>query len=96
MAKKVKLVDAIDERILELLEEQKKYEPTEDKSKAIGFEIERLTKARSELERNRAKLSPDTILTCLVSLGSTMLVLHYEELHCVTTKAFQFMLKPKL
>lgn len=99
MAKKNKnvVVSHIDEAIVKALEKQSKLEPGSKEYEAVSNHIERLAKAKAEIEANgRKKLSPDTILTVAAYLGATVLVLHFEEFHCFTSKAMQFMMKPKL
>ena len=99
MAKKEKIdvVGRIDEAIIEALNDQKDCGVICKEYDMIGENIERLAKAKAEIEaNNRKKLSPDTVLTVGAYLGATLLVLHYEELHCFTSKAIQFMMKPKL
>lgn len=99
MAKKKKenVVSHIDEAIVLALEDQKELNAYCDEYETISKNVERLAKAKAEIEaNNRKKLSPDTILTVGAYLGATLLVLNYEELHCFTSKAMQFMLKPKL
>lgn len=95
--KKVDVVSHIDEAIVLALEDQNELNAYCEEYETISKNIERLAKAKAEIEANqRKKLSPDTVLTVGAYIGATLLVLNYEEIHCFTSKAMQFMLKPKL
>lgn len=45
--------------------------------------------------RKQPWLSPDTILTCAVTIGMTLAVLAFEKNHAITGKSFSFLKPPR-
>lgn len=91
-----------DEAIVALFEERKKYAFGTDERKKIDAEICRLAeakgKARDEQKQPVVKdnkwIGP--LIGGLFGLAQVLVVTHYEELHCLTSKAVGFISKPKL
>lgn len=55
--------------------------------------VERIHKLLMEEEANKKTLTPDAVLNCITSLVSVGAILKHEELHNITTKALQFIIK---
>lgn len=64
---------------------------SEDYSTAIT-QVERLYKLR---EQSQPRISPDTVAIVAGNLAGILLILHYEHLNVVTSKAMSFVLKLK-
>ena len=61
----------------------------------ILTQIERLHKLQSR-QAETSKVSPDVMVTVAANLAGILLILNYERLHVVTSKALSFVLKSKI
>lgn len=77
---------ALDKRIDEGLEELSTISITSESYDQAAKNVETLCKARS-YEKPK-KVSPDALFTGLISIGSILAVLYYEETRVITSKAF--------
>ncbi len=78
----------LDKRIDEGLGELSNLSITSENYDQAAKNVEILCKARS-YEKPR-KVSPDALLSAIVSVGSIVLILGYEQAHVITSKAFHF------
>ena len=89
-----KAPNPFEEEIKRLLLEMKNFKGSEQDYTEMVKNLEVLTKALVNTKSNTLKL--DTILLVAGNLAGILLVLHYENLHVVTSKAFSMLLKPKI
>lgn len=65
-------------------------------SDEYGVILDRVTKLHKMLDAERpARVSPDTLVSATASIVGIILILHYERLEIVTTKALGFVPKPR-
>lgn len=79
--------DEIDRLLLEL----SNREPGSDAYLAVTRDLEVLYKARSH--KNESGISPDTMLLAAVSITEILVVLYYERVNVVTSRALNWMVK---
>lgn len=84
----------IDEEIEEVLFKMRGMKPESDAYTAAAKNLETLYKARSYKNENR--VSPDTIAIVVANILGILLTLNYEHIHIVSSKAINFILKPKI
>lgn len=84
----------LDKRIDEGLEYLEGMEITSEQYEQGAKNLELLCKARS-YEKPR-KVSPDTWVHALVSLGGILIILGYEQTRVITSKAFHWLPKGHL
>lgn len=58
--------------------------------------LERLHRIKAEEAQNHRGIDPNTVVTALANLLGIGIIVGYERVHVVTTKALAFVLKPKL
>lgn len=86
--------DTLDEVISEVLLEMKHEDPASDRYTAMAKNLETLCKARSS---KRTKLpSGDAIMATAANLGGLALILNYEKLGVISTKAFSLLARTKI
>ena len=86
--------DTLDEVISEVLLEMKHEDPASDRYTAMAKNLETLCKARSS---KRTKLpSGDAIMATAANLGGLALILSYEKLGVISTKAFSLLVRTKI
>ena len=76
----------LDKRIDEGLNELSNLSITSESYDQAAKNVETLCKARS-YEKPR-KVSPDALFTGIISIGSILAILYYEQVHVITSKAF--------
>lgn len=81
------LIDALNDRLFGLEPETSEYTEIMEK-------LERLHKLQSR-EKEGKRVSPDTLILVLGNLAGILLILNYERLGIVTSKALSFVLKPR-
>jgi hypothetical protein len=81
------LIDAANSHLFTLEPLEPEYDETLDK-------IERLHKLRSH-EKDGFKVSPDTLVLVFGNLIGILLIMNYEKLDVISTKAFSF-IRPKV
>lgn len=81
----------IDASIDKALTEMDYYEASSEEFTRAARNIETLAKAKSELDSKR--ISSDAVLGAVGSFGTVLLVLHFEKLGVVTSKAFSIATK---
>lgn len=84
----------LEKEIDNLLELMRLESPGSNEYRAILDDLERLYKAKS-LEKDR-DVSPDTIAIVAGNLAGILLILKYEELNVITSKALSFVLKGRV
>lgn len=82
----LQLIDAANSHLFTLEPKDPAYEETLEK-------IERLHKLRAH-EKDGFKVSPDTLVLVLGNLVGILLIMNYEKLDVISTKAFSF-IKPR-
>ena len=86
--------DTLDEVISEVLLEMKHEDPASDRYTAMAKNLETLCKARSS---KRTKFpSGDAIMATAANLGGLALILSYEKLGVISTKAFSLLVRTKI
>jgi hypothetical protein len=84
----------LEKEIDRTLERMSALDPlTEDYQKLIGY-LDKLFQAKSK-EPNR-KISPDTLIICGVGLLEMVLMLNYEKVGVITSKALAFVLRGRV
>lgn len=83
------LIDAANDRLLSLEPDTKEY-------KKVLDQIERLHKLKDREHTNRFRVSGDTLVVVGANLLGIVLILNYEKLNVVTSKALGFIGKGKL
>lgn len=68
---------------------------SEEEEKAIE-NLERLASVKVQVEGQKQKINPNTILSAVVTVGTALLMLNYEKLNVITSKALNFLPKPRL
>lgn len=58
--------------------------------------LERITKLQKEMSSEKQKVSPDAILGFVANIGGILLVLQHENLHVITSKAFNMVSRVKI
>lgn len=95
-----KEVNPFDEAIANLFEERKKFDPGSQERTRIDAEICRLSEAKDKACHERVPSKENRWIGPLIGgvfgLAQVLVVTHYEELHCLTSKAIGFINKPKL
>ena len=82
------LIDAANSHLFTLEPKDPEYQPTLDK-------IKELHKLLSEEKKTGVRVTPDTVLLILGNLAGILLIMNYEKLDVMSTKAFSF-IKPKV
>ena len=95
--KKEKEPNYLDEEIKRVIEVMSECDPGSDKYVQMSENLKRLTEAKANYEtEDKAKLNPNTILTAASNLLGIGLILNYEKLNIITSKALSFIIKPKI
>lgn len=68
---------------------------TQEEAKAID-NLERLANVQVQVEGQKRKIDPNTIIGGFVTIGATLLMLNYEKLGVITSKAMGLLPKPRL
>ena len=91
---KKKQPSKLDEAIDELIEEMR-YEENSEKYKVMAESLETLYRARSHEDRTR-HISADTLAVIAGNLAGIGLILSYEKVHVIATKALGFVMKSRI
>jgi hypothetical protein len=83
------LIDAANSRLFGL-------EPDTDEYNKVLDQIERLHKLKSRESEGKMRVSPDTLIIVGANLLGIVLILNYEKLDIVTSKALGFVGKSKI
>lgn len=86
-------LEAMDEEIERLTRQLADISPLSDDYATILNRLSLLTKARAE--RNERAISMDTVLTVVANIAGMLLVLNYERLNVISTKALTMVWKSK-
>ena len=88
-----------DERLEAAIEtifiEMAEYESDSDEYLELLDRLQRLYAIRQIYDNPRMKVSPDTVLTVVGNLAGIALIVNYEKLNVVTSKAMNLLLKVK-
>lgn len=92
-----------DDLIGQYLEEQIEYcaekmltlDPDSDEYRKTNEQFMRFVQAKEE-KLNGRKIKPETWALIGSNLAGILIVLHYERIHVVTSKAFSWIVRPKL
>lgn len=71
-------------------------DPTDDAYKEVSENLERLYKLQSLKEDKKQRIDPNTVITVLGSLAGILLILKYEKVDVLTSKAIGFVLKGRV
>lgn len=92
--KKQKELSKLDVAIADVLSDMRGFTSDADEYSAM---VEQLVKLHALKEAETPKkLDKDTILIVAGNLVGIAMILSFEKTHVITTKAIQFMLKPKM
>lgn len=95
-----KEVNPFDEALAALFEERKKFDPGSQERTRIDAEICRLSEAKDKACHERVPAKENRwigpVIGGLFGLAQVILVLNYEDAKCLTSKAVNFINKPKL
>ncbi len=91
--KKQNLIDREIEKISKNLENLDPVKDEEEYNKNM-IALEKLYSAKELLSKSKVK--PDTIALILGNVGVTLLVLHYEKIGVITSKALSFIFKGRV
>lgn len=94
MFKKAKKQSQTDEVIKEVLDELQGLDPYSEQYTAAVKNLEVLMKAKAQQE-GQSKVSPDALLAVGGNLAGILLILNFERLGVVTSKALSFVMKAK-
>lgn len=88
---------ALDKEIDFLLDELHEDDLDNDDYEELLRRIERLTeiRARETCQKKVEHVDPNTILVVLGAIVEIVLIMNYENLHVISTKAFGRVLRPK-
>lgn len=84
--------DEIDEEIDSILECMRKLNPTEEKYSVL---LERLIKLKG-LKAEKQKIKPDTVLLVAGNIVGLLLILNFERLNIITSKALSFIIRGRV
>lgn len=84
--------DEIDEEIDSILECMRRLKPTEEKYNIL---LERLIKLKG-LKAEKQRIKPDTILLVAGNIVGLLLILNFERLNIVTSKALSFIIRGRV
>lgn len=95
-----KEVNPFDEALADLFEERKKYEAGSQERTRIDAEICRLSEAKDKAQHERVAKPQNNwigpVIGGVFGLAQIVLILNYEEAKCLTSKAINWVNKPKL
>ncbi len=86
----------LEKEIDEILRVMDGEDPSSDYYDKCSKQLERLYKLKSVDKTDRKPLDPNQLLAAGVSVVSILLIMKYEELRVITTKAFGLIHKPRL
>lgn len=84
----------LDDEINSVLEEMARMDPRTDEYTVAARNLETLLKSRSY--GNRKEVSPDTVAMIVANLAGIALILSFERLNVISTKALGFVSKLKV
>jgi hypothetical protein len=84
-------LDEVIERITQEMDKVGPYSP--EYPKLIGH-LQRIVTLRNQ-ERGDRRISPDVVITAVANLLGIGIIVAYERMHVMTSKAVGFVLKPK-
>lgn len=86
----------IDKEITSVVDQMQSVEADSDIYNALLDRLERLYKLKLNQESEKKTVSPDALVAAAASIGGIVLILSYEHANVITSKAMQFVFKPKL
>lgn len=86
----------LEKEIDSLLAVMSTTQPASDEYKTMSENLERLYKAKSLESERKRKVSPDTIAVGMFSIGQMLLLLNYEKMDIVRSKALGFIFKGRV
>lgn len=87
--------NVIDEEIRRLVKDMEEMDACSENYQRMAESLERLCKARSYKKENL--VDPNALMAIFGNLGGILLILNYEQLNVITTKALSFVMKsPKI
>lgn len=89
------MVSYFDEQIEYCAEKMLTLDSDSDEYKKTNDQFLKLIHARDEYSRGRT-ISPETWALIISNLAGIVLVLHYEQVRVISSKAFTWIVKPKL
>lgn len=94
MSKLKKKEDAIRDEIVEMEKLLRITEPTDDEYDQTIAKLERLYALRDK-KKCKTKVDPNTIAMIMGGLVEIGLIMSYEQLHVISTKAFTRVIRPR-
>lgn len=85
---------SIDDEIDNVLKFMEKYEPNSEEYSAAADNLKDLCEARSKKASRFIEI--DTIILACTNILGIVLILNYEQIHVITTKAIGFVVKGRL
>jgi hypothetical protein len=79
-----------------ILERMKYVDPESEEFAGLVARLDKLHAMKTSEKNNRRTVSPDAILTAGASILGILLIIGYERVNVITTKALGFVSKPKL
>lgn len=86
--------EQIDELMTQLTQHMKTYGPDTPEFLAALSQLERLNDLKGEPPRRR--INPDTLVLAGANIVGILIMVGYERMHVVTTKALGFLNQPKI
>lgn len=87
--------DRLEDTIDAILEEMVWVDSSSEEYTKMADNLERVCRAKS-YENNPKTVNPDTIITVLGGITQIALILYFEKVDIVTSKALGFVMRPKL
>lgn len=79
-----------------LFSELKKWDvETEEYAKVLD-RLSDLHEIKRRFENGSRRVSPDALVSAGASLGGILLIMNYERLHVISSKAIQLLIKPRV
>lgn len=85
----------LDEVIDNVQEEMLKNDPFSDDFAKMTDQLDKLYKIKSNIKKDDNRVSKDVLVTVGANLAGILMILSYEHVHPVTSKALGFVLKTK-
>lgn len=85
--------EALNEAIAEVLLEMKGFTAESEEYAKMVSQLETLYKIKATLPSNR--VSPDAVLATFANLAGLGFIMKFEQTHALTTKALNFVIRPR-
>lgn len=85
----------LDDAINELFDVLQRLEPDTPEYDKVSNQLEKLYQIQANVKTGKDRLSKDTLAMVIGNLAGILLIVNYERLDVITTKAFSLILKAK-